>query len=325
MEPRRTNGFPVAASTGRSRPRGAGRRGPRHRCGCQTSHPGSASTSPSTRDASPAGRDRSAVSQLGSPSFGPSTGRSRGRRPWSTRRRRRARPTRSWLGIQARQPPVGRPARDPEEDGAILGPVGVAASSSRSTSATISGMCSVARGRTSGRVIRSVRRILEEARDPALGQLVDPDSFGRGAADDLVVDVGQVHHPGHPEAAPAQVADEEVGERGTSGSCRRGRGRTPSGRTSRRGRGRAPAARAGRARRQRVVEADGHAGAPRRGRRRSRPRPGRRCPRPAPSKPARLPVDALTFTIHGQARRGRPPPPPSRRAGRRAVVGCRRS
>ena len=34
---------------------------------------------------------------------------------------------------------------------------------------------------------------------------------GRGAADDLVVDVGDVHHPGDREAAVAQVANEEIG------------------------------------------------------------------------------------------------------------------
>ena len=34
----------------------------------------------------------------------------------------------------------------------------------------------------------------------------------RGATDDLVVDVGDVHDPGHRVAAPAQVADEQVGE-----------------------------------------------------------------------------------------------------------------
>ena len=67
---------------------------------------------------------------------------------------------------------------------------------------------------------------------------------GRGAADDLVVDVGDVHHPGDREAAVAEVADEEVGVAGSSGSCRCGRARRPSGRSCRSGRGRARAARA---------------------------------------------------------------------------------
>ena len=45
-----------------------------------------------------------------------------------------------------------------------------------------------------------------------VGQLADADA-GRGRApDDLVVDVGDVHDPADRVAAPAQVADQEVGE-----------------------------------------------------------------------------------------------------------------
>ena len=52
----------------------------------------------------------------------------------------------------------------------------------------------------------------QEGRQVALGDDLDGLAGGGGAADDLVVDVGDVHDPGHRVAAPAQVADEQVGE-----------------------------------------------------------------------------------------------------------------
>ena len=73
-------------------------------------------------------------------------------------------------------------------------------------------MCSVARGRTSGRVIRSASASARKRVEVAVGQLADAIPGRRGAADDLVVDVGDVHHPADRVAAPAQVADEQVGE-----------------------------------------------------------------------------------------------------------------
>ena len=48
--------------------------------------------------------------------------------------------------------------------------------------------------------------------DVPVGELGGGDALGGGAADDLVVDVGQVHDPGHAQPPVAQVADEEVGE-----------------------------------------------------------------------------------------------------------------
>ena len=79
-------------------------------------------------------------------------------------------------------------------------------------SAVICSMWWVARGSTSGRVIRTRLGIGQERRQVALGDDVDGLAGRGGAADDLVVDVGDVHHPGHRVAAPAQVADEQVGE-----------------------------------------------------------------------------------------------------------------
>ena len=55
-------------------------------------------------------------------------------------------------------------------------------------------------------------RVGDEALDPAVRELVDGLARGLGSADDLVVDVGDVHDPGHAEAAVAEVADQQVGE-----------------------------------------------------------------------------------------------------------------
>ena len=61
------------------------------------------------------------------------------------------------LRIEARQPAIRRPRRDPEEDRAVIGPIRVPAFEQRLDQARRSrSMCSVARGRTSGRVMRSV-------------------------------------------------------------------------------------------------------------------------------------------------------------------------
>ena len=73
-------------------------------------------------------------------------------------------------------------------------------------------MCSVARGRTSGGDIRSAAASSRKRSVQRWASVADRDPLGRRAADDLVVDVGDVHHPGHPQAAIAQVAHEQVGE-----------------------------------------------------------------------------------------------------------------
>ena len=60
------------------------------------------------------------------------------------------------LGIEAGQPAVRRPRRDPEEDRAVVGPVGVAPLEERLDQRDDLGRCAaVALGRTSGVVIRS--------------------------------------------------------------------------------------------------------------------------------------------------------------------------
>ena len=144
------------------------------------------------------------------------------------------------------------------------------------------------------------RRVGQEPRGVARRERVDPDRLGRRAADDLVVDVREVHHPGDPQAAPAQVADEQVGEQERPEVADVGR---PVDRRSA------------------AVDAD-VAGLERLERLRAAavsvscsrtlicpPRPigtadrrGAEMPRPAPSSPARLPVDALTFDPVGRQR-----------------------
>ena len=163
----------------------------------------------------PAGpaRARSPCPTTARRAWGPSTARSRGRRPCRTRRPRRARRRASRPGSSRASAPVRRPRRDPEEDRAVVGAVGVAARRAASGRAsTICGMCSVARGSASGRVIPSASASARNRLGVAVGELAGRDALGRRAADDLVVDVGEVHDPGHAQAAVAQVADEQVGE-----------------------------------------------------------------------------------------------------------------
>ena len=134
-------------------------------------------SSPSTRCASPAGPARSRVSHDGSPGFGPfQSAKSRtSSLPYSSASTRS--PTRSWLGIEPGEAAVRRPRRDPEEDRAVVGPVGVAALEERLRSARPSAsMCSVARGRTSGRRHAQRRGVGEEPLEPAVGELADRDA-----------------------------------------------------------------------------------------------------------------------------------------------------
>ena len=117
------------------------------------------------------------------------------------------------LGIEAGQPPVRRPRRDPEEDRAVVGPVGVAPLEERRDQRD--DLVDVV-----GRPRQDVRRRHPErlgvGQERARGSAPRASSIDSPAAaapaDDLVVDVGDVHDPGHLQAAPAQVADEQVGE-----------------------------------------------------------------------------------------------------------------
>ena len=156
-------------------------------------------------------------------------------------------------------------------------------------STAIWSMCSVARGRTSGVVMRSDRGVGEEARQVSVGQLRDADPGGRCAADDLVVDVGDVHDPAHGVAAPAQVTDQQVREEERAEVA--DVGRAVDRRTARVDaddvalgleRSRLPG--------QRVVAAGGHRAVS------SVAIATAEIDRPAPSSPARLPLDALTLT-----------------------------
>ncbi len=140
----------------RSRPRGGGRPGRHHRYGRRTTPRGSASTSPSTRGAIPGARGRPAVSQLGSPSRGPFQ-RTKSRTSsfeYSSAATRS--PTRSWSGSsRARRPYAGQLAiRKKTEPSSVR--YAWPAARRRSRRDTIWGMCSVARGMTSGFVMRSV-------------------------------------------------------------------------------------------------------------------------------------------------------------------------
>ena len=56
--------------------------------------------------------------------------------------------------VEPGEPPVRRPRRDPEEDRAVGCPVGVATVEEPLDQSTIWGMCCVARGSTSGVVMR---------------------------------------------------------------------------------------------------------------------------------------------------------------------------
>ena len=149
------------------------------------------------------------------------------------------------LRVEPGEPAVRRPRGDPEEDRAVVGPVGVALARGASRSgATMSSMCSVARGRTSGRVIRSAAASARKRSSQRSASSPIADARGRRAADDLVVDVGDVHHPRDPQAAVRAGSGRGGRRTGSSGSCRCGPGRRPSGRSCRSGRGRARAARA---------------------------------------------------------------------------------
>ena len=135
--------------SGRSRPRGAGRSGRRRRYGCRTTAPGGPCSSPSTRCASPAGPSPMAVSQDGSPGFGPfhsakSRTSSLAYSSASTRS-----PDPQLLRVEPGQPAVGRPRGDPEEDRAVVGPVGVAALEQRRDEVDDLRRC--ARSRAAGR------------------------------------------------------------------------------------------------------------------------------------------------------------------------------
>ncbi len=197
------------------------------------------------------------------------------------------------LGIEAGQDAVGRPRRDPEEDRAVVGPVGVAAFEQRLDEGhDLVDVAGRARQDIRGRHPER-RRVGQEGGHVPLGEGVGR-LAGRGrAADDLVVDVGDVHHPGHRVAAPAQVADEQVGEQERAEVA--DMGRPVDRRSARVDADPVVAQRHERARlpRQRVVQPKAHRAAS------TVATTSAEIDRPAPSAPSRLPLEALTLTAPG--------------------------
>ena len=178
----------------------------------------------------------------------------------------------------------------------------------------------VARGRTSGVVMRRASASARKRVEVALGERVDRLAGGGRAADDLVVDVGDVHDPASP-AGRASAGSGRAGRRtGTSGSCRCGPARRPSDRRSRSRRGPRAAGRAAGSRRS-ACRAAG------RSRCRLERRDRERRDRPAGALGA-VEVAARRLDVDGrrvepeQLRRSRRA---SRRGGRRAAAGRRRS
>ena len=116
------------------------------------------------------------------------------------------------VGIEPGEAPVRGPRGDPEEHRAVLGPVGVPAVDQRRDQ--VRDLRHVLRGPRQR--VRSGHAegigIREEPVREALGELPGRDAVGGRAADDLVVDVGEVHDPRHAQPAVAQVAHQQVGE-----------------------------------------------------------------------------------------------------------------
>ena len=116
------------------------------------------------------------------------------------------------LGVEPRQPAVGGPRGDPEEDRAVVGPVGMLALEQRPDERdhlvdVLGGARQHVRPGHPERV-----GIGQEALEVPVRELVDPDAGRGGATDDLVVDVRDVHDPADGVAAPPEVTDEQVGE-----------------------------------------------------------------------------------------------------------------
>ena len=116
------------------------------------------------------------------------------------------------VGVEPGEPAVRRPGRDPEEDRPVVGAVRVAAVEQRLDE--LDDLRDVV-GRPRERVRAGHAHDLRVGEEPgrvAVGELPGRDALGGRAADDLVVDVGQVHDPGHGQALVAQVAHQQVGE-----------------------------------------------------------------------------------------------------------------
>ena len=116
------------------------------------------------------------------------------------------------LRIESSQPPIVRPRGNPEEDRAVIGPIGVASIQQRLDQ--LDHLRDVF-----GRFGHDVRKghaerlhVRYEQRPVPLRELFDSCSLGPGAVDDPVVDIGDIHHPRDLEPAIAQVPNEQVVE-----------------------------------------------------------------------------------------------------------------
>ena len=197
------------------------------------------------------------------------------------------------LRVESRQSAIGGPRRDPVEDRAALRPVGVTTLEERRDERDdLVDVACGARHDVRGRHPKA-RRVGQERREVALGKRLDRLPGRRCATDDLVVDVGDVHHPGDRPAAPAQVADEQVREQERPEVA--DMGRSVDGRAARVNPDSTVMERDERARlaRERVVQLEAHRPAA------TEAMTSAEMLRPAPSAPSRLPLDALTLTADG--------------------------
>ena len=198
--------------TGRSRPRDAGRPGRRRRCGCrswtQVAHAHGRALDVPARPTLAQRRSTSSAR----PAWRPSRARSRGHRPCRTRRPRPAR--RPAAGRDRGAPAGRRPARRRCGRRSSRRRCDRRGPCSRSVSMSVTMSVDVLGGPRQDvrRGDAQPREVLEERGRVARGQLGDGDALRGGVADDLVVDVGDVHDPRHRVALPVEVAAHEVGE-----------------------------------------------------------------------------------------------------------------
>ena len=114
--------------------------------------------------------------------------------------------------IEPRQAPVARPRRDPEEDGAIVGAVGVALLEQRADEPRHLGDVRRRARHLVGDGDAEPTHVVDEGGRVSLGKLGDADALGSGVPDDLVIHVGDVHDPGDRVTLPGEVAAQQVGE-----------------------------------------------------------------------------------------------------------------
>ena len=293
----RTNGWPVAASLWAISSSWCGKIRSTPPVWMSNDRPEVAPcSSPSTRCASPAGPPRSPCPTTARPASGPSTARSRGRRPCRTRRPRRARrpaAARGRAGPAGRRPATTRCGRrSSRRRSGRRGPRSSSVSIRRDDLVDVLG-----RPRHDVRAGHPQRVGVGDGSARASDRPARRSSSPAAAAPRMILSSMSVMFITHVTAQPAaaQVADEQVGEQERPEVADVGRA------VDRRAAAVDPDV-AGlerlerpRLAGQRVVEPEGHRRARRRRRRAARrDRRGRH-----PPSPARLPVEALTLTRAG--------------------------